>query len=67
MAEDNGRTGDDTVLVLGPVDALQRVATRLHACGDLAGADAVLPDVDDPTRSPTTSHMPRSAPRSITW
>lgn len=37
------------IVVIGPVDAVERTRTRLKESGDLADAEPVLPDADDPT------------------
>ncbi|MGW0659784.1 hypothetical protein [Streptodolium elevatio] len=37
------------IVVIGPVDAVERTRARLTETGDLADAEPVLPDADDPT------------------
>lgn len=37
------------IVVIGPVDAVERTRARLTETGDLADAEPVLPDEDDPT------------------
>ncbi|MCF2530346.1 hypothetical protein [Yinghuangia soli] len=48
---------DDAVMVVGPVEALQRVASRLLECGDLADAAPVYPDADHPDLGCCMLHM----------
>ncbi|WP_436776353.1 hypothetical protein [Yinghuangia sp. YIM S09857] len=53
----DGGAADEVVLVFGPVGALEQVVGRLTACGDLADAAPVLPDVDNPVRGSCVLRM----------
>lgn len=47
----------EVVLVFGPLAALEQVVGRLTEHGDLAGAEPVLPDADNPARGSCVLHI----------